>query len=100
MGTEPKEGGTLPRLTRSQEAEVAALGGTPYSHSKKLRENLMICEKYQGTGKRLNPRLRMIKTATGTRVLNADRELLLVPCGECIGGIASCCDAAGSADRR
>jgi hypothetical protein len=57
----------------------------------------MICPACQGDGKRLNPALRVVETAAGVRVVNPHGLPLLVPCTECIGGVASCCDGAGSA---
>ncbi|PWT77527.1 MAG: hypothetical protein C5B60_02520 [Chloroflexi bacterium] len=57
----------------------------------------MICTACHGSGKRLNPRLPKAQTGDGGwRVLRyLPGEPLLIPCGECINGIASCCDAAG-----
>lgn len=57
----------------------------------------MRCPHCGGEGRRLNPELVTNPTLNGLQVLNPRGLPLLVPCTECIGGIASCCDAAGSA---
>jgi len=56
----------------------------------------MICPWCHGSGKRLNPRLHKEQIRDGMRVLGPWGEPLLVPCEECLGGVASCCDAAGA----
>ena len=60
----------------------------------------MICNVCRGSGRRLNPRLCTERASDGSmRVLERPwREPLLVPCDECTGGIASCCDTAGLLD--
>jgi hypothetical protein len=58
----------------------------------------MICSSCHGTGRRLNPRLPTETTSDGgIRVRRyLPGEPLLIPCGACINGVASCCDTAGA----
>jgi len=54
----------------------------------------MICGFCHGTGKRLNPRLRQEPTYDGgVQMRGPWGEPLLVPCTECLNGVASCCEA-------
>ena len=57
----------------------------------------MICHSCHGSGQRLNPRLMLFPAPNGFRVDNPQGLPLLVPCEECIGGVAIWCDTAGLA---
>jgi hypothetical protein len=55
------------------------------------------CPACHNSGRRLNPALILEISIFGKRVHNPRGLPLFVTCTECIGGVASCCDAAGSA---
>jgi hypothetical protein len=55
------------------------------------------CPACHNSGRRLNPALILETSIFGKRVHNPLGLPLFVTCTECVGGIASCCDAAGSA---
>jgi hypothetical protein len=58
---------------------------------------MAVCPACHNSGRRLNPALAIERHAFGAEVHNPGALPLFVTCTECIGGVASCCDAAGSA---
>jgi hypothetical protein len=55
------------------------------------------CPACHNSGRRLNPALLVEGNVFAKQVHNPHGLPLFVTCIECLGGVASCCDAAGSA---